>query len=72
MLIFAGIVVILIGVYSLSAALGNWEWFFDTLTAQEIEMWLGGRNGARIFYAVSGILLILAGIFLILMKFWFV
>ena len=45
------------GILSLLAAVGNWEWFFTSRSAQSLVRWRG-RKAARIFYAVLGIVFI--------------
>ena len=47
----------LAGITSLLAALFNWNWFFTTRNAQSIIRNVG-RNRARLFYGVLGIVLI--------------
>ncbi|TRX66338.1 immunity 17 family protein [Carboxylicivirga sp. M1479] len=44
-----------VGALILMASITNWEWFFKQRRAQ-VMIKLMGRNGARIFYAVLGIL----------------
>lgn len=47
----------LVGIFSLTASLGNWEWFFS---AQSLPHFLrrSGRKAARIYYACIGLLLV--------------
>lgn len=52
---------IFLGTFSFIAALLNIKWFFNTQGAATIIRWFG-RNGARIFYAVLGVILIACGI----------
>lgn len=47
----------LAGITSLLAALFNWNWFFTTRNAQSIVRNVG-RNRARLFYGVLGVVLI--------------
>lgn len=52
---------VLLGLISLVASLFHLDWFFQTGSARGIIQWLG-RPGARIFYGLLGIALILCGI----------
>ena len=49
-----------LGCFSLVAALFNFEWYFQTSAALNFVRWFG-RRGARWFYALLGLLLILCG-----------
>lgn len=46
----------LAGITSLLAALLNWDWFFNTRNSQTIVRNVG-RNRARLFYGVLGIII---------------
>ncbi|MDL2277366.1 immunity 17 family protein [Parabacteroides sp. OttesenSCG-928-G07] len=52
---------IFLGLFSLVAALFNFEWYFKTNNAMTIINWLG-RTGARVFYGLLGLALIICGI----------
>jgi hypothetical protein len=52
---------ILIGLYALAGAIFNWEWFFSARRVA-ILVRLFTRTGARILYALIGLLLIGVGI----------
>ena len=52
----------LAGIVSLLAALLNWDWFFTTSNAQTIVRYVG-RNRARLFYGILGIIIIGMAIF---------
>lgn len=52
---------IFLGLFSLVAALFNFDWYFKTSNAMTIIHWLG-RSGARIFYGILGAVLIICGI----------
>lgn len=52
---------IALGLFSLIAAIRNYEWYFSTHGAAMFIKWFG-RKGARIFYAVLGVLLIFCGV----------
>lgn len=47
----------LAGATALLASLFNWEWFFSTRNAQTIVR-NAGRNRARLFYGILGVILI--------------
>lgn len=52
----------LAGIVSLLASLLNWDWFFTTRNAQTIVRNVG-RNRARLFYGILGIIIIGMAIF---------
>ena len=52
----------LAGTVSLLASLLNWDWFFTTRNAQTIVRNVG-RNRARLFYGILGIIIISMAIF---------
>jgi len=56
-----GLIFIAIGLFTLSAAAFNWDWFMN---ARNARFFVGilGRTGARIFYGVLGIIFLIAGI----------
>jgi len=49
------------GVFSVSGAAFNWEWFMTARKARFIVA-IAGRTGARIFYGVLGLALIVIGV----------
>jgi hypothetical protein len=51
----------LCGIFCIGAALLDWDWFFDNWRAS-FFVDVFGRGGARIFYGVLGIGLILASL----------
>ena len=53
---------ILVGLLALLASLFNWNWFFTTRNAQTIVRNVG-RNRARLFYGILGVILIGMAIF---------
>lgn len=59
MLIF--VLFILLGSLSLIAAIFNFDWYFNTQGAEMFVKWFG-RKGARVFYVLLGITLIIGGI----------
>ncbi|MDR0748563.1 MAG: immunity 17 family protein [Tannerellaceae bacterium] len=52
---------ILTGIVSLTVAIFNFEWFFQSPKTATFVCWFG-RNGARIFYGLLGGMLIAAGV----------
>lgn len=52
----------LAGITSLLAALLNWDWFFNTRNSQTIVRNVG-RNRARLFYGVLGIIILGMAVF---------
>ncbi|MDR1258927.1 MAG: immunity 17 family protein [Tannerellaceae bacterium] len=52
---------IVTGVISLTSALFNFDWYFQSQKAAPFVRWLG-RGGARIFYGILGLTLIAAGV----------
>jgi len=58
---FLFVIFILMGAFSLVAAVFNFNWYFES---EGVMMFVRrfGRKGARIFYAVLGLVLIAGGI----------
>lgn len=56
-----GILGCLLGLYPLIAAVKNWDFFFNNRRARPFVRILG-RNGARIFYGLLGVFIIVCGI----------
>jgi hypothetical protein len=52
---------VIVGTFSLLAAIFNWNWFFNSHNSQFIVK-SAGRKRARLFYALFGILMIATGI----------
>ncbi|MHC5054880.1 MAG: immunity 17 family protein [Planctomycetota bacterium] len=48
------------GVFSIAGAVFNWEWFMTARKARFIVA-IAGRTGARIFYGVLGVALVVIG-----------
>lgn len=57
---FILILFIALGVFSIVAALFDFDWYFETSGATTFVRWLG-RKGARVFYALLGVGLIACG-----------
>ena len=58
--IFVGSVAIVVGAVVVSAAIFNWEWYYQLHKARWIESFCG-RSGARAVFAVVGLGLIVLG-----------
>lgn len=52
---------IALGLFSIIAALFNFDWYFETSGAMTFVKWLG-RPGARLFYLLLGIGLVACGV----------
>ena len=50
------------GFFTLLAARSNWKWFWNHPKAKGVLSMCRGKKGAKIFYSISGILLIALGI----------
>lgn len=53
------------GLFAICAGVFDWDFFFDNNKARPFVKFFG-RNGARIFYIVLGIVLVIAGIALVI------
>jgi hypothetical protein len=51
----SGLALILLGLFSLSGAYFDWDWFMEHRRAQFLTRILGGRTRARTFYTVLGL-----------------
>lgn len=49
------------GIFSILCAILDWDWFFSSRRAAPFVR-IFGRNGARIFYIVLGLFIIIVGI----------
>ncbi len=61
--IFLIIIFVLAGVFSLLSSVKNFDWFFNNSKAKPFVK-IFGRNGARIFYSILGIFIIILGLVL--------
>jgi uncharacterized membrane protein len=57
----SAIIAILLGIYALTGAGFNWNWFMEDRKSRFFSKILGGRDRARIFYIVVGIVLLIYG-----------
>lgn len=55
------VIFLLCGLFSIAGAVFNWDFFFDSSKAR-VFVRLFGRTGARIFYGILGIAIIVIGI----------
>lgn len=58
---FILVLFIALGAFSIVASIFNFDWYFNTSGAMTFVNWLG-RRGARIFYALLGVGLIVCGV----------
>lgn len=56
---------VLVGLLAILAALFNWDWFFTANNTQFIVNNVG-RGGARVFYIVLGLMMIVTGVYFFL------
>ena len=56
----ANFILVLCGVFTVFCAYKDFDWFMDNYKASPLVKLLG-RNGARIFYMVIGVLFIVGG-----------
>lgn len=59
--VFVGCVAVGVGLFVTSAAVFNWEWYYQLQKARWIES-LCGRGGARVFFGLLGAGLIVLGL----------
>lgn len=56
-----GLIFIAIGIFSICGGFFNWDWFMEARKARFFVSIIG-RNGARIFYGLLGIGLVVLGV----------
>jgi predicted small integral membrane protein len=56
-----GLILVAAGVFSMLGAICNWEWFMNARKARFMVKILT-RNGARIFYGILGLALVVLGV----------
>jgi len=59
----AGLILIVVGLFSFAGGLFNWNWFMNTSRARALARSIR-PVGARAFYIVLGIIVIVIGVFL--------
>jgi Immunity protein 17 len=59
------IVLILSGIFGLASSYFNWDWYYNNHRAR-LFVTIFGRTGARIFYAILGVGMIVFGIITVL------
>ena len=60
------IIMVLSGIFAVCGAVFNWDFFFQHRRARRIVA-VFGRNGARIFYVLLGVLVIFCGIMFVIL-----
>jgi hypothetical protein len=55
---------VIAGLFSLISSIVNWSWFFNNRRAQAMVK-IFGYKGARIFYGILGVILLLIGLFIL-------
>jgi hypothetical protein len=55
-----GLIIIGIGVFSFAGGIFNWDWFMNSFKARLVVKTFT-RSGARIFYCILGIALVVGG-----------
>ena len=58
-----GLLLVLAGLFAIAGGLFDWEWFMSNRKARAFVKLLG-RNGARIFYCVLGLVVAVLGLLL--------
>jgi len=58
---YKGVILVLAGLFSISGAAFDWNWFMENGKVKFISKILGGRSRARIFYLVLGLVMIIFG-----------
>lgn len=58
---FVGVILIVVGLFSLAGGVFNWDWFMNQRKSKIIVKILK-RTGARIFYSILGIAIALIGV----------
>ena len=61
MSIWINIILILLGLFVLAGSIFNWAWFMNSRRGGFMVR-LMGRTGARIFYGLAGLVLVVLGI----------
>ncbi|MBN2694820.1 immunity 17 family protein [bacterium] len=56
------IAIIIGGVFTITCAMADFDWFMNNSRAK-LFVTIFGRNGARIFYIILGIILVFLGLF---------
>jgi hypothetical protein len=55
-----GLILVAAGIFSICGAAFDWDWFINSRKAQ-IFVAMFGRNGARVFYVILGLAIIVMG-----------
>jgi hypothetical protein len=62
---YIGLLIVACGIFSVCGAVFDWDWFLNSRKA-EFFVSMFGRSGARIFYVVLGLFLVIMGLLLTL------
>jgi hypothetical protein len=60
-----GLVLVAAGLFSICGAVFDWDWFINSYKARFFVS-IFGRNGARIFYGILGLVIVVMGTLLTL------
>ena len=55
-----GLLLVLVGLFSIAGSVFDWEWFMHSRKAKGVVRLLG-RNGARVFYCLLGLVVAILG-----------
>jgi hypothetical protein len=55
-----GLIIVAMGIFSICGAAFDWDWFINHRKAQFFVA-IFGRNGARVFYGILGVFLVVLG-----------
>lgn len=55
------LIIVACGIFSICGAVFNWDWYFNNRKARGVVA-IFGRTGARIFYTILGVVIIVMGI----------
>lgn len=61
----AGLILVAAGIFAVSGAALNWDWFFNSRKAR-LFVSIFGRSGARFFYGLLGTVITVLGLLLTL------
>jgi len=59
-----GLLLVLVGLFAIAGGLFDWEWFMTNRKAW-VFVKLLGRNGARVFYSVLGLVVVALGLLIV-------
>ncbi|MCA9058103.1 MAG: immunity 17 family protein [Planctomycetaceae bacterium] len=56
-----GLIIVAAGVFTVTASIQDWDFFFNSRKAELLVAMLG-RSGARVFYGLLGVVIVILGI----------